>query len=111
MFKKFISILAGLMLLLTLVGCDENKKPYREAEKLMESEQYSEAADAFAALGDITTARKKCLNVNIKPLKTCCRIKKSKKRWKLSARLRIIRIQRTEIRRLKPNIILKTTDI
>lgn len=76
--KKFISILAGLMLLLTLFGCDENKKPCREAEKLMESEQYSEAADAFAALGDYNDCSEKVLECKYKAAEKLLQDKKIK---------------------------------
>ena len=59
--KKIIALLLVFSLTFLLVGCDENKKPYKTASKLMENEQYSEAADAFAALGEYNDSAEKAL--------------------------------------------------
>ena len=59
--KKIIALLLVFSLTFLLVGCDENKKPYKTASRLMENEQYSEAADAFAALGEYNDSAEKAL--------------------------------------------------
>lgn len=50
--KKIVALLLAFSMTLILYGCDENKKPYKTAIELMEKKQYSQAADAFAALGE-----------------------------------------------------------
>lgn len=42
-----------------LFGCNENKKPYKTAMKLMAEEQYSQAADIFANLGEYEDSAEK----------------------------------------------------
>lgn len=57
--KKIFALLLAFSMTFLLVGCNENKKPYKVAMKLMEEEQYSQAADAFAALGEYEDSAEK----------------------------------------------------
>lgn len=59
--KKTVALLLILSLTVLFVGCDRNKKTYKTATKLMENEQYSEAADTFATLGEYEDSAEKIL--------------------------------------------------